>query len=139
MLKEQIYLCVLFFSCCFFPSQDVYTLILSCRLSVGSMRTQRIGTQEIVLPHVPVRQEKSPGCNSGAEVGLRKGSGFWVPPSPLGRTRLPGIWGVCLGAGFLLCTTLHQGQPGIAGAAGLERNNNSCLCCWVTLEINEWL
>lgn len=31
-----------------------------------------------------------------------------------------------------------QSQPGIAGAAGLERNNNSCLSSWVTLEINEW-
>lgn len=60
-----------------------------------------------------MRHEMSPGCNSSAEVGLGRYSSFWVPPSPLGCTSLPGIWGVCLGAGSLLCTTWHRVSLGL--------------------------
>lgn len=40
---------------------------------------------------------------------------------------------------FLAAQDTARRQPGIAGTTGLERNNNSCLCSWVMLEINEWL
>lgn len=52
---------------------------------------------------------------------------FGVSMWDLGLLRFPDVQDVA------------RSQPGIAGAAGLERNNNSHLWSWVTLEINECL
>lgn len=48
------------------------------------------------------------------------------------------VWELGL-LGFPAVQDTARSQPGIAGTTGLERNNNSSLCSWVTLEINERL